>query len=270
MSSKDYDDDIFTLQADEAAEHRKHVIQYALVSTFAVLVIALALYASYWLTQRRIAYQSEISTGQEAQAGDGQTEQDANYWPSQQFPDVPQLASNSYRTQINGDYAEVYVPQEAADGFSDYIEQLVDAGAQIFVQTQQLSVLNYGQTEIHIISNGVKNAVELCAESKFMWDGAGYEAFLLPASGRLARVDNGTGEASRVLTYRGASVNDALDYCAELAANDWVIVGGLRPDENIFLATYKKGDMQITVDYFSSGENYRVKLDFLTAQAVGE
>ena len=59
MANQDFkepyeEEDVFTLENDATEEKRRHVIQYALVSGFAVIVVALAVWGSMWLTNSRV------------------------------------------------------------------------------------------------------------------------------------------------------------------------------------------------------------------------
>lgn len=265
MANHEYDDEIFTLKEDEIGKRRGHILQYALVSLFAVAVIAAALVGSFWLTENRLAYQ-KIQTGQEALETETPAD-DTNYWPEEQFPGIPKLQSSVYDTRLSGQRAEINVPMAAASGFERYANQLADDGAQIYVKIDRLMVLNYKGTEVHLISGSGKNAVVLCAESRTAWSEAGYADFLLPKAGVLVDVSEGTGEGSRVLTYRQASASDAIGYCSDLVSAGWIITGTLEPQDHIFACPFKKGDMQISVDYFSGSDNFRVRLDFISQAA---
>ena len=103
----------------------------------------------------------------------------------------------------------------------------------------------------------------LCGETAMTWDDPDYAAFPLPSVGTLVSVENGVGARSRVLTYRGASSTDAQEYLSKLAADDWSISEPLALKDQTFSAVFKKAGQQITVDYFSSSDNFQVKLAFL-------
>lgn len=262
MPRHEVDEDIFTLKEDESGRRRSQRIQYILVSTFAVLVIAVALYMSWWLTEQRLEYQTSIMREEEAQQA--ALGEETNYWPQAQFPDVPVLQSSVYDTRITQDHAEVQVPMSAADGFNAYITQLLDDGAKLYIDTQRLVVLDYKNIEMHLIRSSGRNAVVLCGEPQADWNESAYQDFPLPENGKLVNVsDQGTGERSRVLTYRQMSATDAIAYVSLLAQSDWAMIGTLEPDGHVFSCSFKKEDKQIAVDYFASSDNARVKLDFI-------
>lgn len=275
--SHEYDDDIFTLKEDEAVKRRAHALQYALISTFAVLVLGVALYMAFSLTNERLAYQSKIVAEQgEGQAAEpGATDapgHDPSQWPGALFPELPKVEASAYETRIDagrGGKVEVNVPMSAAAKFGAYADRLADDGAQVYIKTQRLTVVAYKGIELHLLYGGGKNAVVICKEPPAAFDEAGYEAFPRPKVGALADASDGTGEGSRVLTYRLASPVDALDYCAELMAQGWAMGGSLEPQDGIFASTFRKEGaegqpgLQISVDYFSGGDNYRVRFDFL-------
>ena len=117
--------------------------------------------------------------------------------------------------------------------------------------------------EIHLVASGSTTAVVLCGEKAQDWNDPEYAAFPLPAAGALVTVEEGVGARSRVLTYRGASSTDAQEYLGRLAADEWTISEPLSVKDQTFSAVYKKSGQQITVDYFSSSDNFQVKLAFL-------
>lgn len=273
MSKDDYkydeqyeEADAFTLEDDAASEKRKQLLQYILVSAFAVVVIALALWASIWLTQIRLKDQASEGTAAPS-ASDGPAVTAGvptnDYWPEEQFAGIPQFEASGYDTRVNGQKAMIGVPALSVSGFGDYAERLADLGAAVYVNTQRLVVLSYEDVEIHLISSGSTTAVTLCGESEQRFDESEYADFPLPGEGRLVSVTEGTGARSRVLIYRHASSTSAQEYCVSLSQQGWKLSGTLEPEDNVFLATYKKGDMQITVDYFSAGEDYKIKLDYV-------
>ena len=186
-----------------------------------------------------------------------------DYWPSALFPGVPVLQSAAYETTVRDGYAQVAVPSETAKGFDQYIATLVDAGAAVYVRTTRLSVLVLDGVEVHLVDNNLESKVVLCGESPIGWNDEGYAAFPLPETGNLVSVEEGVGAGSRVLTYRQATTLDALAYTSQLMDAGWTISGSLEPANNIFTAALKKNNLQITVDYFSTGDNYLVRLDFL-------
>jgi len=260
------EEDVFTLENDAAAEKRRHIIQYALVCGFAVIVVALAIWGSLWLSNQRA---SEEAAKQKAQAAEptvqpeASTEPSFNSWPSEQFPDIPVYDASGYDTHLYGDRAEIDIPPMSVNGFDDYAAKLADDGARIFVQSKTLTVLLYKDVEIHLIANGSTTAVVLCGEKAAPWDETDYSTFPLPIAGTLVSVENGVGARSRVLTYRGASSTDAQEYLNKLAAAEWTISDPLSLKDQTFSAVFKKSGQQITVDYFSSSDNFQVKLAFL-------
>lgn len=265
MAKQQIDDDIFTLKEEELGRHRSQLIQYILVSVFAVLVIGVALYMSWWLTVRRMEYQGSVGTeaAQQGEDGEEQAEQ-TNFWPSAQFPDIPEIAASVYDTRLSDHHAEISVPMAAADGFDAYVKNLADKGAQVYIDIPRLKVLSYKGTEIHLIKTSGRNGIELCAEPELAWNDPDYADFPLPQSGDLVSVADGTGERSRALTYRHMSANDAVQYVSRLSQSDWMIMGTLEPEDHIFSCSFRKDNMQIGVDYFASSYNVRIKLDFLS------
>ncbi len=263
MPKPEYDDDIFTLKEDELHKRRGHMIQYALVSLFAVLVIGVALYMSYWLTQRRIEDQSQIV--QEDQVNTTEEQGVLKAWPSAQFPSVPVLESSVYETHMNpeGTHAEIRVPPAVSAKFAQYAEDLANDGAQVYIKSDTLIVLSHRDVEIHLVKRPNKDAIELCAEPRATWNEPEYAAFPLPNAGDLVNWEKGTGEKSRWLTYRQMSASDAISYVSELAQSDWILVGTLEPVDHIFSCSFKKDNMQIAVDYFATTDNCRLKLDIL-------
>ncbi len=275
----DYDDDIFTLKEDEAGKRRAHVLQYVLISTFAVLVLAVALYMAFYLTNDRLAYQSKIVTDTRAQNADqpGATEapaRDPNYWPEEQFPELPKLDATAYDTRVDEGRegkVEINVPMSAASKFGEYADRLADDGGKVYIQTARLTVLEYQGMELHLLYGGGKNAMVVCKEPRVDFNEANYNQFPRPKVGTLVEVSEGTGESSRVLTYRLASSADAIAYCTELMASGWTMNGSLEPQDGIFACSFRKeaaegeAGLQISVDYFSGGDNYRVRFDFLQA-----
>lgn len=262
MPNHEYDDDIFTLQEDEAGKRRSHTVQYTVISIFAVLVIAGAYVLGWWLTNERVAYQSNITVDNPTEQG-GTTEY-INAWPSEQFPSIPVLDAIEYKTNVSEYHAEINVPQMAAtNGYEAYTDKLADDGAQVYVRTPRLTVMNYRGTEIHLLSGTGKIAVELCNEPKIVWNEPEYAQFLLPTTGQLVHQEPGTGVGSRWLTYRQWSANDSIQYVSNLVAQGWEIVGTLEPQDHVFACVFKKDNLQITVDYFSGSSNARIKLDFI-------
>ncbi len=273
----EYDDDIFTLKEDEAGKRRAHVLQYVLISTFAVLVLAVALYMSFYLTNDRLEFQNKIVMEQNTQPeaepdATQQPDYDPNFWPKEQFPDLPEVAATAYDTRLDGSHegkAEVNVPMSAAAKFGDYAEQLADDGGQIFIKTQRLSVVAYKGMEVHLLYGGGKNAVVICKESRVDFNEANYNQFPRPKAGTLVEVSEGTGEGSRILTYRLVSPADAITYCSDLMTAGWTMNGSLEPKDHIFACSFRKegaegeAGLQISVDYFSGGDNFRIRFDFL-------
>lgn len=276
-ASHDFDDDIFTLKEDEAGKRRAHVLQYVLISTFAVAVLAVALYMSFYLTNDRLAYQHKIVTENRSQQpgqpdASASPDYDPNYWPEAQFPELPKIEASAYDTRVDAERegkVEINVPMSAAAKFSEYAAQLADGGGKIYIQTQRLTVVAYKGMELHLLYGGGKNAVVVCKEPRIDFNEANYNQFPRPKAGTLVDVSEGTGESSRVLTYRLASSADAIAYCTELMAAGWAMIGSLEPQDGIFACSFRKegaegqSGLQISVDYFSGGDNYRVRFDFL-------
>jgi hypothetical protein len=257
------EEDVFTLENDAAEEKRRHVIQYALVSGFAVIVIALALWGSMWLANSRVEQKAAEKVPDATVAPAVSTEPSFDTWPSDMFPDIPVYEASGYDTRLYGDRAEIGIPPMSVNGFDDYAEKLANDGARVFVRSKPLTVLSYKGVEIHLIASGSTTAVALCGEKAQPWDDPDYTTFPLPAAGTLVSVENGVGARSRVLTYRGASSTDAQEYLGRLAADEWTISDPLSLKDQTFSAVYKKAGQQITVDYFSSSDNFQVKLAFL-------
>ncbi len=268
MANQDFkepyeEEDVFTLENDAAEEKRRHVLQYSLVSGFAVIVVALALWGSIWLTQSRVAEQATAPEPEATAVPAESAEPSFDTWPSAQFPDIPVYEASGYDTLLYGNRAEIGIPPMSVTGFDAYADQLADDGARVFVRSKALTVLSYKGVEIHLIASGSTTAVALCGEPAKSWNDPDYAAFPLPAAGTLVSVEEGVGARSRVLTYRGASSTDAQEYLSKLAAGEWVISEPLTLKDQTFSAVYKKAGQQITVDYFSSSDNFQVKLAFL-------
>lgn len=268
MANQDYkepyeEEDVFSLENDAAEEKRRHILQYSLVSGFAVVVVALALWGSMWLTNSRIAEQAAVVVPEATVAPAESTEPSFDTWPSTQFPDIPVYEASGYNTHLYGDRAEIAIPPLSVSGFDDYAGQLADEGARIFIHSKTLIVLSYKDVEIHLIASGSTTSVVLCGESAQTWNDPDYATFPLPSAGTLVSVEDGVGARSRVLTYRSASVTDAQEYLARLAASEWTISDPLSLKDQTFSAVFKKAGQQITVDYFSSSDNFQVKLAFL-------
>ena len=269
MANQDFkepyeEEDVFTLENDAAEEKRRHVIQYALVSGFAVIVVALAIWGAMWLTNSRIEQQkTQVKEAEATVAPAASTEPSFKTWPSEQFPDVPVYEASGYDTRVYGDRAEIDIPPMSVTGFDDYTEQLANDGARVFIHSKTLTVLFYKDVEIHLIASGSTTSVVLCGEKAQTWDDPDYSSFPLPDAGTLVSVEDGVGARSLVLTYRGASSTDAQQYVGRLAADEWTISDPLSLKDQTFSAVYKKAGQQITVDYFSSSDNFQVKLAFL-------
>jgi hypothetical protein len=257
------EDDVFTLEGDAETEKRQHLIQYALVSGFAILVVALALWGSMWLTSSRISQQALAPAVAGTAEPAAPAEPGTDAWPSAQFPDIPVYEASGYSTRLYGSRAEIGIPPLSVSGFDAYADRLADDGAQIFVRSKSLTIMSYKNVEIHLISSGSTTSVVLCGESPLQWNEPEYAAFPLPGAGTLVMAEEGVGARSRVLTYRNASSTDAQMYLARLAANDWAISEPLDLKDQTFSAVYKKANQQITVDYFSATDNFQIKLAFL-------
>ena len=257
------DEDVFTLDNDGSEEKRRHLIQYSLVCGFAVVVIALGLWGSMWLTQSRVEEQKAAPPPEATVAPQESTEPNLDVWPSEQFPDIPVYEASGYNTRSFGDRVEVDIPPLSVSGFDAYAAQLADGGARIFVQSKTLTVLSYKEVEIHLISSGSTTSVVLCGEPAEPWSDPDYAAFPMPDAGKLVSVEEGVGARSRVLTYRNASSADAQQYLGRLTADGWTITEPLVLKDQTFSAVLKKSGQQITVDYFSTSDNFQVKLAFL-------
>lgn len=264
MQKHEHDEDIFTLQEDDANNRRSQILQYSLVSVFAVAVLAVALYMSFWLTNNRIEYQTRIAEqAEQEEAVLENTTEDRNFWPETEFPGIPKLESSTYETKLFQKRAEVHVPMAVASKFSEYAETLADAGGKVYVQTPRLTIVVLGTTEIHLESTTGRNVVTLCSESAIDWNEADYQLFPRLKSGRLVDASEGTGERSRVLTYRLVSPAEAIAYCSELVSANWQLSSKLEPKDQVFQCTLKKDDMQISVDYYSSSDNFRVRYAYM-------
>lgn len=257
------EEDVFTLENDANEEKRRHVLQYSLVSGFAVVVVALAVWGALWLTNARVAQNAAAVKPEPTAAPVASAEPSTDIWPSAQFPDIPVYEASGYNTRLYGGRADVGIPPMSVSGFDGYAEELADKGARIFVRSKALTVLYYKGVEIHLIASGSTTAVALCGEKATSWDDPDYASFPLPSAGTLVSVENGVGARSRVLTYRGASSTDAQEYLSKLAADDWTISEPLSLKDQTFSAVFKKTGQQITVDYFSGSDNFQVKLAFL-------
>ncbi|MEA4898311.1 hypothetical protein ACH6CV_11520 [Bacillota bacterium Meth-B3] len=268
---RDYDEDVFSLDEDLAREKRRQWIQYLVVAFGAAVVVSLALYGSIVLTNNRLAQRQSAQVEPAVPEGGeqpgrqpgGPSPASTDFWPSELFPTIPVLESAAYDTRTEPGYAEIKVPSQTAKGFDDYIAGLTDKGASVYTRTPRLSVLMFEGVEVHLIASNQGNRVVLANEPAQSWSEPSYSAFPLPAAGRMVSVKDGVSSLSRVLTYRGATTLDALEYAGNLTADGWTISGSLEPTNNIFMAVYKKNNLQITIDYFSSGDNYQVRLDYL-------
>ncbi|MEG1605685.1 MAG: hypothetical protein RR452_06770 [Clostridia bacterium] len=271
-----YDEDVFSLEEDLIRERRKQWIQYILVATLAALVVAAALYGSIVWTNSRLEREKNSiqpvtpidnaiggTAAPDAIPSASAIPKPVNAWPSDAFPGIPVLESEAYETRSGSGYADVIVPSSTAKAFDAYIAKLAEAGAAIFVRTPRLSVVNLDGVEIHLVTSNQENRVSLYDEPRYDWADPTYSAFVLPQTGKLVSVEDGVGAGSRILTYRDATTVDALEYVNALESAGWTLSGAFEPSNNIVSAVYKKNNVQITVDYFSTGDNYKVKLDYL-------
>jgi hypothetical protein len=275
------EEDLFSLEEELRQERVRQWTMYLIFAVCALAVIALALYGSYVLTNGRLEKQQAIATvPQESAAPIGTlpteetpdpdapvtavpTAAPLTYWPMAQYPGVPALESEAYETVLDNGLARVAVPSAAAKGFDAYVDTLCDEGAVLIVNTSRLSVLLLNNVEIHLINTNLESAVVLCDEPSLSWNDPAYSAFVLPADGTLVRVSEGLGADSRVLTYRRAFITDALNYVTKLMQAGWSIQGSLGPVNNQFAVSLRRNNLQITVDYFSTTEDYLVKLDYI-------
>ncbi len=273
---EDYDEDVFSLEEDLLREQKKQWVQYLIFAICSAVVVALAVYGSIQLTHRRLEAQQGIQVqpmpgGAVSQPGASSapggvlvaTPAPVNYWPSALFPEVPVLEAEAYETSVEDGYARIQVPSQTTERYDQYIEALVEAGAQVYVRTTRLSVLALEGVEIHLVDNNLESKVVLCNEPQIGWNDGDYNAFPLPETGKLVSVEEGVAAASRVLTYRLASSTDALAYTSALLEAGWTVSGSLEPTNNIFSAAFRKNNLQITVDYFSGGDDYQIRLDYL-------
>lgn len=265
----DYEEDVFSLDEDLAHERKKQLISYFVVSACAVALVALSLYGAVTLTRQRIEDQKHradlVKTVVVADPEQPPVlAKDTNFWPASAFPEVPPMDAPAYDTETSDGHAVINLPAAASDGFAAYLTALTEKGAALYVQTSKLSVADLNGVEIHLIASNLKTQIVLCDEPAFTFSESGYQAFPLPESGKLVTVAPGVGANSRILTYRNASVTDALAYTGALAQAGWTLNGTLEPDNQVFQAVYKKNNLQIAVDYFTSGDAYQVRLDFLT------
>ena len=268
MANPDYkepyeEEDVFTLENDAAEEKRRHVIQYSLVSGFAVIVVALAVWGAMWLTNNLVAQKAAEVKPEPTVQPEASVEPSVDVWPSAQFPDIPAYEATGYDTNLYDGRAEIGIPPMSISGFDSYAAELADDGARVFVSSKALTVLYYKGVEIHLVASGSTTAVSLCGEKATTWDDPDYASFPLPSAGMLVAVENGVGARSRVLTYRGASSTDAQEYLSKLASDGWTISDPLSLKNQTFNAVFKKSGQQITVDYFSASDNFQVKLAFL-------
>ena len=272
------DDDIFTLKEDASAQRRAHALQYALISVFAVVVLSVALYLSFWLTDNRLANRTtiELESKPIEMVANIDPNYNPNFWPAHEFPELPKIEAATYETRMDPAMpgrAEVTVPMSTAMGFVAYAEQLAEDGAKIFIKTRRLTVVAYKGIELHLMCSTSKNMVVLCREPQIDFMEPEYAQFPVPDVGKLVSVGEATGEKSRVLTYRLASPEDAIGYASELRANGWMMVGTIMPKDQTFTYAFKKdgpdggSTMQISVDYFSASDNYRIRFDIIPMSA---
>ncbi|MGI6172609.1 MAG: hypothetical protein ACOYI8_01775 [Christensenellales bacterium] len=260
--ANEYDEDIFTLEEDLEEAERRRKIRHAVLSVLALVMVTVALVLSVYLTKSRVARQAvekeTLLVRQEAE----RKALDVNYWPEEQFPNMPVFTAPEYKTTQENGKADIVVASTAAAGFSEYKAELLEGGAQLLIDTTKLTVLLYDDVEVHLVNETSGTRVVFCGESGIVWDGEGYEGFPL-MEGRLVSVAEGVSAGSRVLTYRAASVADALDFVNELVVKGWVAVHELSVVDNRFLVSLKLDNRQITVDYFQSGDNFTVRLEYL-------
>ena len=193
MANPDYkepyeEEDVFTLENDAAEEKRRHIIQYSLVSGFAVIVVALAVWGSIWLTNARVAQKAAEVIPEPTTLPVASAEPVVDTWPAEQFPDIPVYEASGYDTSLYDGRAEIGIPPMSVSGFDDYAIKLADEGARVFVSSKALTVLYHKGVEIHLIASGSTTAVALCGEKAIRWDEPDYAAFSLPSAGTLVSV----------------------------------------------------------------------------------
>ncbi|MBR2571448.1 MAG: hypothetical protein IKE30_04900 [Clostridia bacterium] len=263
-SDSEYEEDLFSLEEEENRERRKQTVQYVIVAICAAAVVALALFGTVKLTQRRMANQEEAEkvTAKTPAVILPASVQETNFWPADDFPQVPVLEAEGYDTKSETGRAVVEVPAQTAASFGSYVDQLIEEGARLWIDTDRLKVLDLNGTEVHLVDSNNRTAVTMCSEPVYNWNDSVYSAFLKPDA-RLVKVEEGAGADSRILTYRGASPMEALEYTQALNDGGWSLNGSMEMKNGVFQAVFKKNNLQITVDYFSSKDDYQVRLDFL-------
>ncbi|MDO4549611.1 MAG: hypothetical protein Q4D04_16095, partial [Clostridia bacterium] len=268
-------DEIFSIEEDLRREQRRQFIQYICVATGAVAVIALVLFASVMLTRNRLEQQENariiaaaaIEAQQQIQQQLPETAivpTTLTTWPESQFPQIPVFDSPAYETTLSDGYARIVIPSSATEGYESYLQTLAQLGAKVYINTDRLSVLDLDGVEIHLVTANQQNRIVLCDEEAIQYNDVDYRAFDLPTSFKLvsAKADSAMG---RILTYRNVSVNQALEYTTSLITQyGWSLSGNLDMSESRFYAVYVKNNLRMTVDYFSSGDNFTIKLDFVS------
>jgi hypothetical protein len=192
-------------------------------------------------------------------------------WPSDLFPDMPVFAADSYEVWVTEGSCEIYLPAGTDAGFADYTKALTDIGANLYVQNDLLTVLTMGDTEIHLMPDEEQPMISFLNEPAYDYQEdvdlyPGLTDYPMPQSGRLVSLegsyDYGSEDEdtetlqSMILTYRCASIADALAYCEDLTAAGWVAQEQGVPEGNTLYASYVRAGKMIIVDYYSNSSDY--------------
>lgn len=255
---------------------------FVLLVIFFVCLVVLLVVASITWTQDRlgapkpteapikavIGELTQIRPEEEA-ANQAALEQAMNFWPSNEFPSVPQYKADKYRTSIENMCATIVIAPTDAYDLPEYIDSLVDSGAALHVRTENLVVLLQAGTEIQIRPTGSKPSITLCGEPETVWTNAEYSGLILPRTGKLVSVQAGNLQDDLVFTYRNAAISDAMQYLNDLKKGGWINTRRMNLKDNTLLANFKHGDMQLTIDYFTNG-NYQITLGAISAEGIAE
>lgn len=197
-------------------------------------------------------------------------EEQANYWPFDEFPSIPQFEASHYETTVANRMATIVIPAEEAQGLEDYIDSLVRSGAKVLVKMGSFAALIQSGCEVHIFSTGASPYIELCDEPEISLKEQNLPALLiLPNAGRLVRAEYSEATSTYTFIYRNASLNDVLGYINSLIAGDWQINGRAALSDNTLYAVYQKNVYELTVDYFTNG-NYKILFARSKKAASGE
>ena len=178
-----------------------------------------------------------------------------NYWPFDEFPSIPQYDASRYQTTVENRLATIVLPAEDGAGLAEYIDSLLRSGASLLVDSNDFTALIQAGCEMHILSSGAAPYIKLCGEPAISLKGQELpERLPLPKAGRPVALTYSGTSSTYTFIYRNASISDALQYLNELIADDWQSVHRISKKDNTFYATYKKGDEQLAVDYFTDGD----------------